>query len=297
MQNEKKRALITGAAGMLGSTFVEYLSARGHEVRALDHAALDVTNREAVLGQIDFKPEWIIHCAGNVNVDFCENDRDECFRSHVDGTRNMIALTQMTGAQFLYPQSFLIFDGKEYPITEETVPHPLSVYGEAKWEAEQIIRKELPGALVVRMGGFFGGCQKDKNFVGKFARFLKKNIDEGVASIPVSDRVWQPTYTKDIAENCILLLEKERAGVYHMASHGEASFFELAIAMIEIFGIDDRITITKIASDEYKEKVKRPSRAVMKNRRLEEEKLDLMRPWQEALKEYLQKPYFQKMFI
>lgn len=296
MGSMKKRVLITGAGGMLGSAFAEHLSAAGYAVRALDHAVLDVTDHNAVLREQEWKPEWIIHCAGIVNADFCEENRDACFQNHVGGTKNIIELAKVTGAKLFYPQSFLIFDGKDYPITEETEPHPLSIYGEAKWEAEQMVRRELPNALIVRMGGFFGGCEKDKNFVGKFAPPLKKNIEGETSVIPVGDRVWQPTYTKDLAENITLLLEKEKTGVYHMASRGEASFFDVAAAMVEILCIGEKIAITEMPAEEYKEKAKRPFRAVMDNKRLREEGLDNMREWRDALQEYLEKPYFQKMF-
>lgn len=296
METQKERVLITGAGGMLGSAFAAHLSQKGHSVRALDHASLDVTNRSAVLQEEKQKPEWIIHCAGIVNADFCEENRDACFENHISGTKNIVELAKITGAKLFYPQSFLIFDGKENPIMEETTPHPLSVYGEVKWEAEQIVCKELPDALVVRMGGFFGGCERDKNFVGKFALLLKKSIDDGVKQIPVGDRIWQPTYTKDLVENCALLLENKKSDVYHMASHGEASFFDVATAMVEILGIETEISITKVPARTYKEIAKRPQRAVMENKRLKEEGLDNMREWKETLKEYLSEEYFKKLF-
>lgn len=280
---------------MLGSAFVKHVMTKEYAVRALDHPTLDVTDHNAVLKEQEWKPDWVIHTAGIVNADFCEENRDTCFENHVGGTKNIIELAKATGAKLCYPQSFLIFDGTENPILEETEPRPLSVYGEAKWEAEQLVRKELPDALVVRMGGFFGGEERDKNFVGKFARHLRKSIDKDIREISIGDRVWQPTYTKDLAKNCVLLLEKEKTGIYHMASHGEASFFDVATAMVQILGIGDTITILK-SSTEYKEMAKRPLRAVMENKRLTEEGLDDMRPWREALSEYLEKPYFKKLF-
>ena len=283
---------------MLGSAFTEHLSKnKAYEVRARDHAALDVTDRDAVLREQEWKPDWIIHGAGIVNADFCEENHETCFENHVGGTKNIIELAKAVGAKLFYPQSFLIFDGEENPITEDTIPHPLSVYGEAKWEAEQLVCKELPNALVVRMGGFFGGCERDKNFVGKFARHLKKSIDEDIKEIPVGDRVWQPTYTKDLAENITLLLENGKTGVYTMASHGEASFFDVATAMVEILGIGNNISITQMHAEEYKEIAKRPFCAVMDNKRLQEEGLDHMREWKKALEEYLQEPYFTKLFL
>ncbi|TSC79485.1 MAG: dTDP-4-dehydrorhamnose reductase [Parcubacteria group bacterium Gr01-1014_29] len=296
MQPTETHVLITGAGGMLGSAFSDHLSEKGYIVRALDHAALDVTDRDVVLKEQEWKPDWIIHCAGIVNVDFCEDNRAVCFENHVDGTKNVVALAKSTGAKLFYPQSFLIFDGKENPITEEAAPHPLSIYGEAKWEAEQIVRKELPDALVVRMGGFFGGCQKDKNFVGTFAHILKKNIEEKNSFVQVSNRIWQPTYTKDLAENITLLLEQEKTGIYHMASHGKASFFEVAKAMVELLTIDNNIVVTEIPAHEYKEIAERPFCVLLENRRLRDEGLDRMRPWEEALRDYLSNTYFKKLF-
>lgn len=296
MQPSKIHVLITGAAGMLGSAFADHLSEKGYIVRALDHTALDVTNRDATLKEQDWKPDWIIHTAGIVNVDFCEDNHDACVKNHIGGTGNIIALAKETGAKLFYPQSFLIFDGKENPITEEAAPHPLSIYGEAKWEAEQIVRKELSDALVVRMGGFFGGYQKDKNFVGTFARILKKSIEEKKSILQVSNRIWQPTYIKDIAENCTLLLEKEKTGVYHMASHGKASFFQVAKAMVELLNINNNIVVTEIPASEYRETAKRPLCVLLENKRLQDEGLDRMRPWRKALEEYLSQEYFKKLF-
>lgn len=296
MQVGRKRILITGAAGMLGSAFVEHFSHLGYSARALDHTVLDVTNLASVMNEAEHKPEWIIHCAGNVNADFCEENKEECFRSHVEGTRNIIKLAQATDSRLFYPQSFLIFNGIENPITEETAPHPLSVYGEAKLEAENIIRTELPDALIVRIGGFFGGFEKDKNFVGKFANFLKVKLDDGTKSIPVSDRVWQPTYTKDLAENITLLLEQNKSGIYNMASHGHAAFFEVANAMVDTLGIGKKILISSVPAETYKEKALRPNRAIMSNNRLTKENLDHMQDWKDALKDYLSQTYFQNIF-
>lgn len=291
---ERQRILITGGVGMLGSAFAELFARGNYEVRAYSHLEFDVTHRKRVLEEASWNPEIIIHCAGIVNADYCEDHRNECFENHVGGTQNIVDLTKTSGAKLFYPQSFLIFDGVESPITEETLPHPLSVYGAAKLEAEQRIQKELSDALTVRMGGFFGGYEKDKNFVGKFARILKQKIDAEEATIAVGNRVWQPTYTKELAENSILLLTQEKTGIYHMASHGEASFYDVACAMIETLGLP--LTAKKISAAEFTEKCRRPMRAVLDNKRLREEGLDRMSPWKDALTEYLSAPYFCNIF-
>jgi len=292
----KQKVLITGAGGMLGSAFAEEFTNNGYEVRALSHESLDVTDRDRVLEEVAFAPNIVVHTAGIVNADYCEENRNECFAVHVGGTENIIELCKQSGAALFYPQSFLIFDGEELPITEDTVPHPLSVYGEAKWEVEQKIRGNIPDALIVRMGGLFGGFEKDKNFVGMFARFLKKNITEGNGSLVGTSRIWQPTATASLARNSRALIEAGKSGTYTMASHGSASFFNVAKAMVEILQLQDYVAITEVPPDYFKEKCRRPENGTMENRRLKQEGIDMMPEWRASLTEYLQHPYFVNLF-
>lgn len=289
--------LITGGAGMLGTAFTEFLTGSRHRMRSLAHADLDVRDRSRVLAEAAFAPDVVIHAAGIVNADYCEEHRDECFESHVSGTENIIELCRMTGAKLFFPQSFLIFDGTEAPATEETSPRPLSVYGEAKWCAEQKVREQLPAALIVRMGGFFGGYEKDKNFVGKFAQRLKKNVVANQKSLQGIERIWQPTFTEELARNSVYLIEQNATGVYHMASHGSASFFDVARAMVEILGFDERISIEKVPSSYFEEICRRPENGTMENKRLQAEGRDRMSHWRAALAEYLRRPYFQNLFV
>lgn len=293
-----KTFLITGAAGMLGRGFVEALGdVEAATILACSHDDLDVTTPGAVLALADFAPDFIIHCAADVNAERCERDPGRCHEVQVGGTVNIADLAAEVGAQVLYPQSFLIFDGKEIPIIESTEPAPLSVYGRCKLEAERQLRARVADAVAVRMAGFFGGDEKDKNFVGKFVNHICGLIGEGVGDYAVGDRVWQPTYTLDLARNSLLLLASGGSGVYNMSSHGEASFFELAVACVEELGLARRMTITEtteanVAGDE---KARRPTAGIMENRRLAAEGLDRQRPWREALAEYLKRPYFKRL--
>lgn len=293
---EKRRVLITGSTGMLGSAFVNAFQNEAYEVRALPHAELDVTDRDAVLRESSFSPDIIIHTAGIVNADYCEENRDECFAVHVRGTENIVELALQTGAKLLYPQSFLIFDGKELPITEDTIPMPLSVYGEAKLLAEQHIQTRIPDALIVRMGGFFGGYEKDKNFVGKFAHFLKTAILRGDTTLAGTARIWQPTSTDDVAKNCVVLIEAGKSGIYNLANHGSASFFNVANEMIKILHLENKMEITEVPSNYFKEKCIRPENGTMENKRLQKEGMDMMPEWRISLKTYLEQPYFVNLF-
>lgn len=283
---------------MLGQAFAEVLRELGHSshhLRAYSREDMDVTDTAQVLAQADWAPEFIIHCAANVDADACERDPDGCQRVQVGGTENVSELALRTGARVLYPQSFLVFDGEVEPIMEDTPPRPLSVYGRHKLAAEQVLQERCPEALCIRMGGFFGGCERDKNFVGKFVPGLIKRIRAGERVIEVGDRVWQPTYTLDLARNSLLLLAHGKSGVYNMACHGVASFAEVAAEVISNLGLEPLIHVQPVDAARFaaREAAPRPARARLENHRLLREELDLQRPWRAGLADYLSRPYFR----
>ena len=78
----------------------------------------------------------------------------------------------------------------------------------------------------------------------------------------------------------VLLSQSFRFGVYHLTNLGEASWFDFAK---EIFKISKRdVQVVPISNTEFPRKAKRPAKAVLTNN-----KFIALRPWQEALEEYL----------
>jgi dTDP-4-dehydrorhamnose reductase len=295
-----KRILVTGCEGMLGGAFIEMINTYVPEsvLFAYSHKQLDVTDRDSVNDRIEDKPDIIIHCAGKVDAEYCETNLVQAHNVFIEGVNNIISLAKKTKAKLFFPQSFLIFDGKEQPIIEDTVPNPLCAYGKLKFDSEKKILNQLSDFLIVRMGGFFGGYEKDKNFVGKFAHHISKLLREGKTEQEVGDRVWQPTHINDLAYNSLLLLAENTQGIYNMSSLGQASFYDIACEMIHIFDLEKHIQIQKVAAEKFmsKEKARRPVKAIMSNKRLIEEGLNRQRQWKQSLCEYLQHDYFRRLF-
>jgi dTDP-4-dehydrorhamnose reductase len=82
-----------------------------------------------------------------------------------------------------------------------------------------------------------------------------------------------------------------------MASHGQATFHDLAAACVDELGLAPRFEVRRVAASSMaqREKARRPERAVMENRRLAAEGLERQRPWRDALAEYLARPYFARL--
>ena len=294
--NNYKRIIITGADGMLGRSFQEVLRLKypSADVKALSRHALDVTNRLGVMAYAEYNPELIIHAASKVDADFCENNYEEARDIIINGTNNVIELAEACNATVLYPQTFLIFDGKVNPICELTVPNPLSNYGLLKLEAENAVIESDINSLIIRMGGFFGGNEKDKNFVGTIIRLIFEKVKNGSHDLEVGDRVWQPTYTFDLALNCLLLLKNGKSGIYNMSSLNSASFYQLTIKIVQYLGLENHVNVIEVGSQQFDddEAAERPRNAILSNDKLSSAGMNVQRNWEQSLLEYLSSDYY-----
>ncbi len=296
-----KKFLITGYDGMLGSSFLSQLKKyiENPKVYYFNKSNLDVTNTNSFVKYKDLKPDFIIHCAALVNADFCEKNKEDGIANILEGTKNIMNFAKINNSKVFYPQSFLIYDETNEIVNEKTIPKPLSIYGSLKLEAENIVLKSSNNSLIVRMGGFFGGEKKDKNFVGKIVPHISNLIKQGKNQMDIGDRIWQPTFTEDLAYNSLILLANNKSGKYNMASHGSCSFFELTYEILKILNISKIFNINKISAKilSKNEIAKRPKSLIMENSRLDNENLDRQRNWKISLKEYLKRPYFKYLFI
>ncbi len=290
--------LVTGGRGMLGRALaLEASRFPALTVHTPGREELDVRDPAALDAWADrVAGGWIIHCAARVDVEGCAREPDAARETIVTGTRNAVGLARKAGARFVFPQSFLTYDGATNPIPEDEKPRPLSFYGELKLAAEHEVTATIPDATIVRMAGFFGGEEADKNFVGRIIPVMRAAIDRGDARFEVGDRVWQPTWTNDLAFNTLALVAAGASGSYQMASRGEATFAQIAEEIVIALGWSDRLEVVTVAATAVSgnELGRRPDRAVLSCARLDAEHRNLQRDWRATLHAYLSHPFFDR---
>lgn len=290
--------LVTGGKGMLGAALAQeadrfprlVLTAPGRDDLDVRDPAAFARFADAAAGG------WVIHCAARVDVEGCAREPEAARETIVTGTTNAVAFARSVGARFLYPQSFLTYDGAVNPIAEDETPRPLSFYGEIKLEAERVVTAAFSDATIVRMAGFFGGEAADKNFVGRIIPAMRAAIDRGETRFAVGDRVWQPTWTRDLAINTLHLVSRGVSGSVQMACRGHASFAEIAAEILVALGWQDRLAVDPVsaAAVSGNELGRRPDRAILSCTRLDAEGLNLQRDWRATLHAYLDHPFFDQ---
>jgi dTDP-4-dehydrorhamnose reductase len=102
----------------------------------------------------------------------------------------------------------------------------------------------------------------------------------------VNDQVSAPTYTMDLAAVVLDIIAKGGRGTFHVTNAGECSWFDFAREIFALTGLSPELTPT--TSAEYAAAALRPAYSVLENSRVRQLGVEPMRPWQEALAQYLQ---------
>jgi dTDP-4-dehydrorhamnose reductase len=282
---------------MLGSAVYPAFVRAGHDVRATDlvprpepslpMTELDVRDFAAVRREIStFEPDVVAHLAAETDLETCERDPDHAYRTNTVGTQHVAAATQRHGATLVYISTAGVFDGEKVdgPYTEFDKPRPINVYGDSKYQGERIAASLVAPHFIVRAGWMIGGGRRDHKFV---AKVLEQVAGGARVLYAVDDKLGTPTYTEDFAANLLRLIEEPRYGLYHMTCRGEGSRLDVARAIVAWLGedIEVRPVDSSFFADAYF--APRPRSEMMRNYLLELAGIDLMRPWGEGVRAYL----------
>jgi len=281
------KVLVTGANGQLGTNLCQVLE--DVEVIPLTHADLEITDISSVKAAFTkHQPGVIINTAAFVRVDDCETDPDKAFRVNALGARNVAVVAQELGAKLVHISTDYVFGGepepRNTPYTEFDAPTPPNLYGKSKLAGENFVRHLCTRAFIVRSSELFGvagASGKGGNFVETMLRLAKERDELRV----VNDQVFSPTYTKDLAREIARLISTEYYGIFHITNRGSCSWYEFTKEVLRLAGL--KTPVIPITSDQYPQKARRPSYSVLDNYHLRLLGLDDMRPWQEALADYM----------
>jgi dTDP-4-dehydrorhamnose reductase len=273
------KILVAGGSGQLGLALQRQKG--DHYLAAFDHSDLDITNAGQVAEVFaDEMPTALINCAAWTNVDACEGDPEKAML--VNGTAVGVLASEATkaGARFVQISTDYVFDGtKEGPYFEDDIPNPLSVYGKSKLLGEQLAG---PDALIVRTSWVMG--PDGHNMLKTILRLLESPDDLHF----VDDQRGCPTFTDDLAEAIIELLEQKAQGIFHVTNAGTVSWYQFACAVALSCGIDSgRIHPTRTSDLKPSRPAPRPSNSELKSQSLLNLKIDSLRHFDLALKSFV----------
>ena len=280
------RLLVTGAGGQLGHDVVAHATARGDDVAGADHAALDVTNRDAVLGAItSWRPDAVIHCAAWTAVDACESDPERAQVANGLAVRWVAEACDRVGAHLVHVSTDYVFDGAlDRPYHEWDATNPLGVYGRSKLAGEREALALGSSATVVRTSWVCG--EHGANMVKTIMRLATGGDDTPGRLAFVDDQRGSPTFTADLAPVLRRVALDRRSGVHHVTNQGAVSWYRFAQAVVVALGRDaDLVRPITTAELDPPRPAPRPANTVLDNAVLRAAGVPLLRDFREPLAE------------
>ncbi len=277
---------VTGAGGLVGSHLARHF-ARSHEVLALKHGDLDITDEAAVNRIIaSAEPSLVVNCAVNA-VDDCEREPERARAINVEGPRDLAQAAARVGAEFIHFSTNYVFDGEEVgraPYTIEDEPRPVNVYGKAKVAGEKAVREACPRTYIIRTSWVYGRG-KESFLCVVHADLLSKNRVRAIADI------WSSTtYVADLAHRIGEILAVGRYGTYHVVNGGVCSYYEFALEAGRLVGLSRNQLdplIEVVREDQMQRPAPRPRYTPMRCLLSERLGLPPLRDWRAALADYV----------
>jgi len=279
------KLLITGSKGQLGTELVR--QAMGHDVVAVDHDELDITDAAAVSSFVgDVHPDVIINAAAYTAVDRAEEDVDTAFAVNRDGPAHLAKACSGLNIPLIHVSTDYVFAGNRQGAYVESDPvEPAGVYGESKLAGEQAVTQCCSRYLILRTSWVFSS--HGNNFVKTMLRLGRERETLGV----VADQFGKPTAAAELARLILAILPDSEGhwGTYHLAQPDATSWHGFAEVIFDTAreqGVNLKVNrVNAITTDDYPTPAKRPANSVLDCSTFESTFGFKIRPWRDSLNE------------
>lgn len=296
------KVFVTGVNGQLGHDVIKLLNQQGFEcagsgssdtyrgindeVAQAPYIQLDVRDSESVKCVLkEYNPDAIVHCAAWTNVETAEAEEnyDRVYAINTEGTINVAEACREIDCKMLYISTDYVFgeNGVKPHKADDTNYAPLNVYGKTKLLGELAVKEKLEKYFIVRTSWLFG--QNGSNFVKSIINAGKKFGKVYV----VNDQIGTPTYSMDLAQLLIQMIQSDKYGDYHASNEGGyISWYDFTCEIFRQAGLKSKVLPVK--TENYTcTKVKRPFNSRLDKHKLIENDFTPLPTWENALKRFL----------
>lgn len=293
------RVLITGSNGQLGSEIKELATNyRKLDLIFKDIPELDICDFKALQAFIiNSNINAVINCAAYTNVDKAEEESIIATKVNYEGVLNILNALQEVNGKLIHISTDYVFNGNHFlPYNESDSVSPIGVYGQTKRAGELAVINSTIDSMLIRTSWLYSSY--GNNFVKTMLRLgsKKENLDV------IFDQVGTPTYARDLAKTCLEILSRETSvninengNIYHYSNEGVASWYDFAVAIMEISNID--CLVKPIETKDYTSLAKRPYYSVLNKNKIKNDFNITIPYWRDSLVECLEKLNYDKIKV
>jgi dTDP-4-dehydrorhamnose reductase len=194
---------------------------------------LDISDAAYTMAFIDeMKPDVVVLTAAYTNVDGCEKNKEDAFSLNVTGTKNVAEACETVGAKMVYISSDYVFNGMKGHYSETDGTDPIDYYGLTKLMGEEQVKSICSNFIIARTSVLYGIHKPN------FVTWLISQLEKKKSFEIVTDQIISPTYTFDLSEQLLALLDRDACGMFHTAGGEILSRFDMAVRIAEVFDYD-----------------------------------------------------------
>ena len=275
----RKRIIVTGGSGFLGSHLCERLLSLGHDVLCVDnfftgskdniHKLLNNSHFELIRHDVTFplylEADEIYNLACPASPIHYQKDPVQTTKTNVHGAINLLGLAKRTNAKIMQASTSEVYgDSQVTPQTEDYWGNvnPIGIrscYDEGKRCAETIFwdyqRQHNIDIKVIRIFNTYGPRMQinDGRVVSNFIVQALENKNITIYGNGLQTRSF--CYVDDLIEAIVLMMEsKDFAGPVNLGNPVEISVKQLAEEIIELTGSSSKIIFKKLPQDDPKQR-------------------------------------------
>jgi dTDP-4-dehydrorhamnose reductase len=282
--------VVIGGSGQIGGWLLRSLVERGHaavgtfaRVAYPGLVRLDAAETQTAADWIKTQvPDLVFYPAGFTWVDGCQRDSRRAYSANLEQPLALAQAAAGAGARFIYFSTDYVFDGRNGPYAEDSPTNPISIYGQAKRDAELELQRAMGDRqLTIRTSWVFGPERQGKNFAYQLLRSL---AERKLMVCPV-DQVSSPSYGPDVARVAVLLAEEGASGLIHVVGPEVMGRVTFARVIASAFGHNTDLIVGKPTA-ELGQEAPRPLEGGLLTRRLDATHPGAMRPLTAALDDF-----------
>ena len=242
----KRKLLVTGANGFVAGSVLTQASAdwqvhavsRGPEPAGCEawdwHVCDPLASNQLAQLLRRLEPNAVIHTAALADIDFCQANPELARAVNIELTRSLADLCAETGARLVFCSTDTVFDGEHAPYKEEDEPGPVNLYAETKVEAEQIVSRLGPQAVIARLSLVFGlpVLGAGNSFLSRMIATLK----EGRTVSMTEREIRTPVDVITVGRTLLELAAGKHPGIFHLAGRSRVNRLEMAQTIAVRFG-------------------------------------------------------------
>lgn len=254
------RIAVVGASGMFGSDLVNLIKARGIEFQSFGRSNLDFEQSPEALARIFKSFDSVVNTIAFTAVDKAESEINEANTVNGLYAGLLAKAAKIAGARLIHISTDYVFDGlSNSPYKVDEPVNPKTAYGKSKALGEKHVAESGADYSILRTAWLYG--TNGRCFPKVIAELLTKNGSVRV----VSDQFGQPTWTRDLAEMVLQVLQLENMPrIVHAVSSGKATWADFAKEVALSIGLNTD-SVEEISSGEFSTAAKRPSWSVLDN--------------------------------